>query len=128
MKKPLYLVALAICAACDLSTGTQAGPAVVRTVDSTGHPYAAFMIQGRFLPYTYTSDVSHTVLNANLCLFTNGTYRFAELLETPSAINPDSYFENYDTYALSSTGKVTFNGQSPGIKGIGSDTLSYFNP
>ena len=54
MKKPLILAALAICAACDLSTGTQAGPVQALVIDSTGHPYSAYLVQGHVLPYTYT--------------------------------------------------------------------------
>src|SRR3954470_15187913 len=128
MKKLLILAALATgVAACDLSTGTPAGPAPVRIVDSTGHPYGVYTIQGHPMPFTYTSAVTHTVLNSNLCLFTNGTYRFSELVETPSNLNPDAYYEYYDTYSLSSTGKVTFNGQSPGLRSIGTDTLTYFS-
>jgi hypothetical protein len=128
MKKPLLLVALAICAACNLSTGTDAGPVVPRTVDSTGHPYSVYIIQGSFMPYTYVLGVTHTILSANLCLFTNGTSRFSETEETPSNLNPDAYYETYSTYTVSATtGKVTFAGQNPGTGSIGTDSLSYFS-
>jgi len=126
MKKPLILAALAICAACDLSTGTQAGPVQALVIDSTGHPYSAYLVQGHVLPYTYTMGVNHTVLNANLCLFTNGDYRFSALVETPSDINPDVLYSFTDKYSLSPAGKVTFAGQSQGLKGLGTDSLTYF--
>jgi hypothetical protein len=127
-KKPFVLIgAIVAIAACNLSTNQTTTPPPPRFVDSSGHPYSAFMVQGHFMPYSYTNGVTHTVLNANLCLFTTDSFRFSELLETPTNITPDAYYEFYDTYSLSSTGKVTFRGQNPGLSTIGQDTISYFS-
>ncbi|HEY6219843.1 MAG TPA: hypothetical protein VIV65_07275 [Gemmatimonadaceae bacterium] len=128
MKPIPFLLVLAAIAACDLSTGSTVQDPPPRVVDSTGHPYTAYMVQGQPLPYTFNSGINHTVVSANLCLFTNGAYRFSEWLNTPSDFTPDAYYEYFGTYTLSPAGKVVFPGQATSVGGIGKDSLNYFYP